>query len=62
MTSELFSEIAEPSREADVYAVGIVVYEVTTGVHPFGHHMVKELLLRMTQTKFPPVIKSSPTP
>jgi serine/threonine protein kinase len=43
MAPELISEGAEPSREADMYAFGMVVYEVVTGTRPFGHRNHVEL-------------------
>ena len=42
---ELFSEGAEASKEADIYAFGMVVYEVITGTRPFGRRRVIELPL-----------------
>ena len=42
---ELFSEGSMPSKEADMYAFGMVIYEVITGVHPFGRRRIQELLL-----------------
>jgi len=43
MAPELFSESAKLSKEADMYAFGIVVYEVITGVRPFGDRKLVEL-------------------
>lgn len=43
MAPELFSENGEASKEADMYAFGMVVYEVITGALPFGHHKMMEL-------------------
>ena len=45
MAPELFSEGAMPSKEADVYAFGIVIYEVVTGARPFGKRRIQELLM-----------------
>ena len=45
MAPELFSEAPVPSKEADMYAFGMVIYEVITGVRPFGQRRMQELLL-----------------
>ena len=45
---ELFSEGSMPSKEADMYAFGSVIYEVITGARPFGQHRIHELLLLTT--------------
>ena len=45
MAPELFSEIARPSKEVDMYAFGMVVYEVITGTRPFGRRRMAELPL-----------------
>lgn len=45
MAPELFSASAKPSKEADMYAFGMLVYEVVTGARPFGKRRVVELLL-----------------
>ena len=44
MGPELFSEGAMPSKEADMYAFGMVIYEVVTGARPFGKRRMQELL------------------
>lgn len=43
MAPELFSGGAIPSRETDMYALGVVVYEVVTGTLPFGGRMFMEI-------------------
>ena len=45
MAPELFSEAPVPSKEADMYAFGMVIYEVITGARPFGQRRMQELLL-----------------
>ena len=42
MAPVLFSEDAKPSAEADMYAFGMVVYEVITGARPYGQRMLTE--------------------
>ena len=44
MAPELLSKGSNASKEADMYAFGIVVYEVITGAHPFGNRRPVELL------------------
>ena len=49
MAPELFSEGARASKQADMYAFGMVVYEVITGTNPFGRRRrveVPALILR----------------
>ena len=43
MAPELLSEGARPSKEADMYAFGMVVYEVITGAHPYGKRKLAEI-------------------
>jgi serine/threonine protein kinase len=38
MAPELFSEDVQASKEADMYAFGMMVYEVIVGAPPFVHH------------------------
>lgn len=54
MAPELFSENAEASKEADMYAFGMVVYEVITGSLPFAHHKVVELPVLTLKGSRPP--------
>ena len=49
MAPELFPEDARLSKEADMYAFGMVVYEAITGAHPFGRRRVEELFLLTTR-------------
>jgi serine/threonine protein kinase len=49
MAPELFPEGAKSSKEADMYAFGMVVYEVVTGARPFGCHRIGELFLLTTR-------------
>ena len=43
MAPELLSEGSNASKEADMYAFGMVVYEVITGARPFGNRRQVEL-------------------
>ena len=43
MAPELFSTDAEPSKEVDMYAFGMVVYEVITGARPYGKRKLMEI-------------------
>jgi serine/threonine protein kinase len=43
MAPELFSEDVQASKEADMYAFGMLVYEVIVGVPPFVHRKQVEL-------------------
>ena len=49
MAPELFSTNAEPSKQADMYAFGMVIYEVITGARPYGKRKLVELRLLTTQ-------------
>ena len=49
MAPELFSRGAKPSKEADMYAFGMVVYEVITGARPFRQCWPLELPLLITR-------------
>jgi serine/threonine protein kinase len=44
MAPELFSEDVQASKEADMYAFGMMVYEVIAGASPFAHRKLVELL------------------
>ena len=46
MAPELFQEGAKHTKEADVYAFGIIVYEVITGARSFGRRRPAELPMR----------------
>lgn len=48
MAPELFLEGAKHSKEADMYAFGIVVYEVVTGARPFTQRRMVEFPLLTT--------------
>ena len=54
MASELFDRGARVSKEADMYAFGMLVYEVITGSRPFGHHRVCDLSMLTTRGSRPP--------
>ena len=54
MAPELFSEGARASKKADMYAFGMLVYEVITGSHPFEHHRVVALPALTMQGSRPP--------
>ena len=43
MAPELYSEGINASKEADMYAFRLTVYEVITGARPFGNHRAMEL-------------------
>ena len=49
MAPELFARGAKPSKEADMYAFGMVVYEVVTGARPFGQRRAIELPVLATK-------------
>ena len=51
---ELLSEDAGTSKEADIYAFGVLVYEVITGSRTFEHHRVFDLPRLTTQGSRPP--------
>jgi len=61
MAPELFSEDAEPSTEADMYAFGIVVYEVITGARPYGQRKLMEIPV-LTVHGFRPSRPEDPMP
>ena len=43
MAPELFSGDSKPSKEADMYAFGMVVYEVIAGTRPYGKRRLFEI-------------------
>lgn len=49
MAPELFRKDSKPSQEADIYAFGMVVYEVVTGTRPFRQYKMVELPVLTTQ-------------
>ena len=49
MAPELFQRNSKPSEEADIYAFGMVVYEVVTGTRQFRWYKVVELPLLTAQ-------------
>ena len=53
MAPELFSENAQASIEADMYAFGMVVYEVITGTPPFARRKMVELPMLTIQGSRP---------
>jgi serine/threonine protein kinase len=53
MAPELLLEDAEASKEADMYAFGMVVYEVLTGTLPFGSRRVVALPMLTLQGSRP---------
>ena len=54
MAPELFNEGARASKEGDMYAFGMLVYEVITGARPFEHHRVFALPTLTVQGSRPP--------
>ncbi|KAF9642474.1 kinase-like protein, partial [Thelephora ganbajun] len=54
MAPELFSEGAKTSKETDMYAFGMVVYEVITGVRLYRDRRPFELPLLTTRGLRPP--------
>ena len=55
MAPELFVKGAQASKEADMYAFGMVIYEVITGTRPFGDRKVVELPALTVQGWRPPI-------
>ena len=54
MAPELYQVGAKPSKPADIYAFGMVVYEVITGTRLFGQHILLQLPTLTTQGWRPP--------
>lgn len=52
---ELFLEGAQASKEADMYAFGMVIYEVITGTRPFGSRRLVELHMLTLLGSRPPI-------
>lgn len=48
MAPELYLAGAKPTKEADIYSFGILVYEVITGSHPFRQQRPAELQMLTT--------------
>lgn len=55
MAPELLGYSAQASKEADIYAFGMVVYEVVTGTRPFGHRGLMERAAITLQGTRPPI-------
>ena len=55
MAPELFLDGARASKEADIYAFGMVTYEVLTGTRPFGYRKLVELPALTLQGARPPI-------
>ena len=53
MAPEILREGVRSSKEADMYAFGIVVYEVITGIRPFGKRREAEVVLHTTRGNRP---------
>ena len=54
MAPELFSEGARASKQADMYAFGMVVFAVITGTKPFGRRRMVEVPALILQGGRPP--------
>ena len=54
MAPELFSQDARASKQADMFAFGMVVYEVIAGTSPFRRHRMTETPALILQGRRPP--------
>lgn len=48
-----------PTIQSDIYSMGVVLYEVLTGKHPFGAGSVSELIFKQLTDPLPPLAASN---
>lgn len=54
MPPEQFSETKNVDKRADIYAMGVMLYEMVTGVKPFGAKFSTETIMHIQKGKFSP--------
>jgi len=57
MAPEQFDLTQNITRAADIYALGIVFYEMITGIRPFENRFSKDLIDKKKKRKYPPIDK-----
>lgn len=57
MSPEQFSSSKEITYQSDIYSLGVVFYEMITGVRPFKNEYSSEVIESIAKGKYPPVQK-----
>lgn len=57
MSPEQFSSSQEISYQSDIYSLGVVFYEMLTGIRPYKNEFSSDVIDQITKGKYPPLSK-----